>query len=58
MTDNFRYFDNLRKFQESVREPAAEQDRPEPRLNLMSSDVYLDSLEYEDSALDEMEAQQ
>lgn len=26
--------------------------------NLMSSDVYIDSLEYEDSALDEMEAQQ
>lgn len=36
----------------------AEQDRPKPRLNHMSSDVYLDSIEYEDSALDEMEAQQ
>lgn len=29
-----------------------------PAVNAMSSDVYLDSLEYEDSALDEMEAQQ
>lgn len=29
-----------------------------PSVNAMSSDVYIDSLEYEDSALDEMGAQQ
>lgn len=56
MNDSFRYLDNLRKFQESVRDDAPQQEKP--RLNLMSSDVYLDSIEYDDSALDEMEAQQ
>jgi hypothetical protein len=46
------------KLAEQLQQIAKSRHGAEQRLNHMSSDVYLDSLEYEDSALDEMEAQQ